>query len=332
MNNLNIYFSDSCNSNCTYCIMKNNPHNSNSVIRNALSNGVFAQKVISAITPDTISLGIWGMEPTINGDLFKDFIYTILTNSPNIKYIMLPTNGQSVNLYEQFILPLYNYCEFHERKLILMIQFSLDGPPDLHNAHRGEWSAFRCINNIYKIDDLLPQSNYFKVRLSTKSTLTGDDILYYDPKIWEEYMLKLNGSLTTIPMKDNKIGTTGITLEVPGHYTQEHGIALCKWKYLCQFLARELKETCLTSSNSKTIDYQGNLYDCHLLCNRNMDLARVRADFDIKYNSLRKKKLIAEQDKERLYDAIIKMYCWAASPVIDESYLLLLGNGVLKEG
>lgn len=332
MLNLDIYFSDACNSNCTYCIMKDNPHNSNSAIRDALSNGEFARKVLETITPDTISLGLWGMEPTVNGELFQQFIYTILDNASNIRYIMMPTNGQSSQLYEYFIEPLLNYCDKNARKLIMMIQFSLDGPPDLHNAHRGAWSAFNCINNIHKIDSTLPQSNYFKVRLSTKSTLTKDDILYYDPKNWEEYMLKLGSSLTTIPMKDNKIGATGITLEVPGCYTQKHGIALCRWKHLCQFLTQEYDETCLTSSNSKTIDYQGNIYDCHLLRNRYVNLDFLREDFNIKYNKLLKAKLITEEDNKKLFKAVMKMYCWAVSPTIDESYLLLMGNGVLKEG
>ena len=53
-----------------------------------------------------------------------------------------------------------------------MLQFSLDGPPDLHDKYRGEGSAKKCIDTIDKVYyNFNFQNKYLRIRMSTKSTL-----------------------------------------------------------------------------------------------------------------------------------------------------------------
>ena len=90
MKNLDIYFSDACNSNCQYCIMKDLKHN-NDAIRQALEDGTFVTNVRHALRPETISIGFWGREPSINGEYFSNFIFNLLDYSPYIRYIIIST-------------------------------------------------------------------------------------------------------------------------------------------------------------------------------------------------------------------------------------------------
>lgn len=337
--NLDIYYSDACNGNCNYCIMKNKPHNTNSNIIQALEDGSFGRLVRQNLTPDILSLGIWGMEPSINGQYFNNFITKILDYDPYIRYIMIPTNGLSDKFYMEFIQPLLMYCKNHERKLILLLQFSLDGPPVINDAHRGIGATQKTISNIQMIYHMFPVDNgYLKIRMTTKSTLQAAD-LSYDPLQWWQYMNQL-GILCTNNWSekwssdDVQIGRTCPTIEVPGNYSAQNGRDLCKWlavpgETFNQFFSLDGK-VCQAGEVSKTIDYQGNIYDCHLLVNKAINIQTIRLDFESKMNQLVAAGEAIEQDRNKLFDAIMSIYCWAtANNDMPESYIKLLGNGAL---
>ena len=330
MKNLDIYFSDACNSNCQYCIMKDLKHN-NDAIRQALEDGTFVTNVRHALRPETISIGFWGREPSINGEYFSNFIFNLLDYSPYIRYIIIPTNGQSETFYKDFIQPLYCYCNSHHRKIILMIQFSLDGPPELQDRYRGSGSTDKCINTIKYMCKMFPFSNkYLRLRISTKTTFTGYEIENVTPHLWYQYMYDLYcfASPYFKRYEDNKIGITGITVEVPGNYTVEQGKCLKKWKNFFQ-IAPSQQVSCTAGIESKTIDYLGNLYDCHLLANKDLTLEQLRTNFENTLDTLIQNGEALEQDRDKLFNAISSIYCWGAANKNLESYIRLLGNGYL---
>lgn len=339
LKNLDVYFSDSCNGNCLYCILKNNPQNNNTAIVQALQDGSFARNVRKVLTTDTLSLGIWGMEPSVNGKYFNQFITGILDYDPYLRYIVIPTNGLSDSFYFDFISPLLAYCKNHKRKLILLIQFSIDGPPEINDVHRGAGATKKVISNMQMIYNLFPVDNgYLRVRMSTKSTLQADD-LAYDPIKWWQYMntmhmLCTNNDSGKWIIDDVQIGHTHPTVEVPGNYSAQNGRDLCKWLAIPGETLNTLfymdGRTCQAGEVSKTVDYQGNLYDCHLLVNKAINIQTIRQDFENKMNQLVLSGDAIEQDRDKLFDAIMSMYCWAtADNDMPESYIKLLGNGAL---
>ena len=332
MTNLDIYFSDACNSNCQYCIMQDKENNSNTAIRQALEDNTFVTNVRHVLTPETISIGFWGREPSVNGQYFSNFICNLLEYSPYIRYIMIPTNGQSDTFYQDFVIPLYCYCNSHKRRIILMLQFSLDGPPDLHDKYRGEGSAKKCIDTIDKVyHNFNFQNKYLRIRMSTKSTLQGYELEHYSPIIWRNYMRGLN---TDYPNKEevgyfySRIGWQRITFEVPGNYTVEQGRVLSKWKEYIH-IEPEMYQSCAVNTDSKTIDYLGNLYDCHLLVNKDVNQEILRAQFETTMNTLVAANEAIEQDRNKLFNAISSIYCWGATDKRLDSYIRLLGNGFL---
>lgn len=332
MKNLDIYFSDACNSNCQYCIMRELEHNNNTAIRQALEDNSFVSNVRHVLTPETTSIGFWGREPSVNGAYFSNFIYNLLDYSPYIRYIVIPTNGQSDNFYEDFIAPLYCYCNSHKRKIILMIQFSLDGPADLQDRHRGEGSSDKCVHTIKHICKTFPFSNkYLRLRLSTKSTITGYELENYSFSTHNKFMTNLyfDTKKYFIRKDDCKIGITGITLEVPGNYTVTQGKALVNWRDYFLIVNERQPTSCTAGTDSRTIDYLGNLYDCHLLANKTITPEQFRNQFELTMNTLVQNGEAIEQDRDKLFNAVSSIYCWGATDKNLESYIRLLGNGFL---
>jgi len=121
------------------------------------------------------------------------------------------------------------------------------------------------------------------------------------------------------------------TIEVPGNYIKQDGINLCKWDI--PFDTSKVYE-CAAGITSKTIDYQGNIYDCHMLCNKATSIQDLRPDFENKMNRLVLAGEVIEQNHDKLFNAISSIYCWATgNNEISESYIKLLGNGaVLRQG
>lgn len=331
LKNLDIYFSDACNSNCEYCILQNIQHNNNTAIQQALEDNTFVTYTRKVLTEDTISIGFWGREPSINGQYFSSFIANILDYTPYIRYIILPTNGQSDTFYSDFIAPLYNYCNTHKRKIIFNIQFSLDGPPDLHNSHRGNGSSEKCLDTInYIFNNFNFKNKYLRLRLSTKSTLTGYDIEHYSPSTWLKYMdtLVIKYASINVGYICSHIGLQIATLEVPGNYTVSQGQALVKWKNIIKTDAQNY-HACIAGTDSKTIDYLGNLYDCHLLANKGITQEELRTQFETTMDTLVAANEAIEQDRDKLFNAISSIYCWGAADKKFDSYIRLLGNGFL---
>ena len=303
----------------------------NAAIQAALEDGTFAHYVRQALTQETADLCIWGKEPSVNGKYFNKFITDILDYSKYIRYIMIPTNGQSVTFYNDFIAPLLIYCTSHRRELVLQPQFSLDGPPDLHDKYNGEGSYKQCIKSLEYIQNMFPYNNrYLKLRVQTKSTLRGPELETYSPQKWSAHMrdlydnfrgkhyMRWDGNEDYIQISPR------ITVELPGNYTAAQGRALKKWVDPEDGLFFKTDGT--YCQGIPTIDYQGNLYDCH----SNFDLATLRADFEQKMTSLVAAGEAIEQDRNKLFNAIMSIYCWTtANNDIPESYIKLMGNGVL---
>lgn len=335
MKNLNIYYSSGCNANCSQCIAQEMP---NSAIQAALEDKTFEYYIRRAITKDTIGLGILGVEPSINKKYFGKFIANILDYSPYIQQITMYTNGQSNTFYTDFIIPVLLYCKTHHRALTMRIQFELDGPQDLHDKHHGNNSFQRCMDNLYYISRFFPYNNsYLKLQVYTKSTLYGEDLENYSPYKWFDFMYNqqadfLNNHYNFWETEEDCIDIRPIiTVQIPGDYTAAQGFALKRW------ISPQTDETlfdihsqyCLVNEDSKTIDYQGNLYDCCLLKDKEIDLVQLRANFEQRMTALVTAGEAIEQDRDKLFNAISSIYCWGATDEQLDSYIHLLGNGFL---
>lgn len=150
MKNLNIYFSDECNFKCTYCCMQHEGQN-NKHIQECFKNGSFIQTILNTITSETTSIGLWGLEPSVNGYYFSPMIRAILNANPQIKKIMFSTHG-SLTLYNFFVAPLLN------KDINLYIQFSVDGPAEINDINRQKGAYNHIINSIKNLIRTCPKT------------------------------------------------------------------------------------------------------------------------------------------------------------------------------
>lgn len=210
--NLDIVYTASCNMKCSYCFIHKNPDSmlkNNGAIRQALVDGSFAQAIIKQMADsknDLIQLALWGGEPTLNQDLFEDFITPLLDFFPNVIEVHFSTNGsQSVLGFAEAI---YKYTQTHpDRLLWLNVQFSIDGPPQINDTNRAE-NATRDTWNTLK--ELIIYGNehcnkFFHIHTAPKATMNskqyfdlaqGNNLFawykFFDE--WQDSVVKLNTS------------------------------------------------------------------------------------------------------------------------------------------
>lgn len=253
---LSIHFSSDCNMACKYCYIEKDKFcmaDYNRKIREALKDGTFAKNIknrLGCIKEQIFDISLWGAEPTINSKLFKDFIYELLDFFPNIDSFMFSTNALLGGelIYEDFIVPLIEYCNSHKQKITFTLQLSLDGPPEFNDDSRHEGATASTLNTLYLLCQKIPkESPYFKLKMITKSTL---DVSYMEImnkegiSKFQWYFDFLNEIReTSLKLTENNpsvecdIGLSP-TLVDPGWHTIENGRTLAKWIHNLQYVDR----------------------------------------------------------------------------------------------
>lgn len=318
--NLNIYFSSICNMSCAYCAMQDNYNaEENEAIRQAIIDGSFQQHVITKCQElQPVTLGIWGMEPSINQDLWGQFITPILQSCNSIKGIFLSTNGLAFDAAIWYA-PLYAI----QRKIKLWIQWRIDGPS----------CDQTIIDNLYNSIRAYQDNNLFRVKFSIKSTLQAQD-LRTNVVAWNDFMNTIQATCNNYATEHCDVSLVGQspTLERPGNYTKEDGIYWGLWTHGLDFNeCHTLPMGCAAGKTSWTIDYQGVIYDCPLKKNRIEPLI----DFQTFYNYI-KDNFLNYQIRPyyswyRIYRIIMANWCWATSSIEDlNSYIKVWCNGAIQ--
>lgn len=217
----------------------------NAKIRQALGDGSFVENIKRRFTDETIrnqiqDLSLWGAEPTVNGQYFASFVPAILDYFPNMESFMFSTNALMGGkwIYEKFFLPLYEYCETHQRKLKWNLQLSLDGPPEFNDASRHAGATRNTIEAAKILLDNAPEhSEFLSIHITTKPTL---DVSYmkimnergldsfnwyfqFFNKVQDEVMQHLKQDYVQLQMN-------GVpTVVDPGCHTVEDGKIFAEW-------------------------------------------------------------------------------------------------------
>ena len=245
----------------------------NSLIRRQIDNNTFPTEVrINCQELGNVTLGIWGREPSINQDKWEHFITQVLETDTsivgqptddsipddivlyqevNVKGIFVPTNGLEFD-YDTWAQPLINFCNTHQKKIKLWIQFSIDDPkPQV------------AINTLLKCCDKYQTNEYFKLKLSTKSTLTNET-LYQDIDKWYGGMAALKDICQRKAQAGCDVSLVGAppTLARPGNYTKEDGIQWARWHV--PILSEDPVE-CAAGNTSFTMTAFGECADCQLI-------------------------------------------------------------------
>lgn len=326
--NLNVYYSAACNMQCPYCCAGRSNPIENENIRASIVEGEFQSIVIAKCQElNPVTLGIWGMEPTINQDLWEQFIIPILDRCESIEGIFVPTNGINFNS-TLWLTPLANYCNTHERKIKLWVQFSIDHQ---EADERARANLLNCISTY--------QTNqYFRLKVSTKSTLDQDTVMKYDPDEWKLYMQDLVYDCNRICKENCDIDLVGAppTLAYPQNYHVAEGAAWGNWAVRIPGILNETKiirrmEGCTAGIDSFTIDYTGQVYDCQLKASKGaMPTLQQFLHCAIPLYKNHLIKINGVFDWNKFYKVICSEYCPVVTTLNDlEHYILVWGNGAV---
>lgn len=334
MTNLNIYYSAACNMKCEYCCMPQ-PEYDNGAVRSSIISGQFYNNIIKKFGDESlVTLGFWGMEPSINQDLFGQFIIPLLEHFQTVKGIFVSTNGILFN-YQDWAEPIRQFCINNQRKIKLWIQFNIDGPDYPQIA----------TNNLLNCIQSYTTNEYFRIKLSTKSTLNKQSI-YQDIDKWYSNM----SALYDICERHSKIGCdisligNAPTFERPGEWTPEDGRRWAEWHV---HIPTDKIYNCSAGIDSFTIIYTGQVYSCQM-CNTlipELEPLYQNKDLNNIYDRLYQQHLITETNKQKLYNAVSYVHCRAQNRILEntfvldflgdrdalDTYFIMLGNGALSQ-
>ena len=238
--NLSLYFSSDCNMACTYCqINKHKPcmTANNAIIREKMASGEYAQNIINKFKPlkgviDNISL--WGMEPTINADLFRAAVFPLLDEYEHVSSIMFSTNSWlGYDRIYEFVAALDEYNREHDRHIKLDLQISLDGPAWINDASRRKGTTDNTLHVIHDLVTRLPNDLTVDIYMHTKPTLDVSfmrEMVVDNSKLLEWYHFFDDLQERMAALCDNPHITLDLaqtpTLVNPGEHTQEDGRTL----------------------------------------------------------------------------------------------------------
>lgn len=176
--NISLNFSSDCPHACMYCTInkhKNIMKQNNEKIREDIISGAYANNIINRFSSkkeviDNISL--WGMEPTVNADLFTKLLYPLLDYFPNVKNMMFSTNSWlGYETLKHFIEGLDNYCRKDNREFRLELQISLDGPKWVNDPSRRIGATENTLKVSKEIVESLQKDTVIYIDMHTKPTL-----------------------------------------------------------------------------------------------------------------------------------------------------------------
>ena len=180
-NTLILYTTATCNLNCTYCYIDKNP--SLQKIDKMLDESFqgdyyfnFTKKMFP--NPNQLTeIQIWGGEPTLRLDRSFYTIRKCIEHYPNLNRFMFSTNFISENWFEQFDQFLEIFKDYPNRNFLLNLQLSIDGPPYLNDAQRGQGVTKKFVKSFQhflEYSSKIPKN--FSIRFFCKQTLSNFSI------------------------------------------------------------------------------------------------------------------------------------------------------------
>lgn len=316
---LNFAITSACNSLCKTCNVGREFLKNPKIIEKDLSLEEI-ERIFKKLPKNLIWLSLSGGEPFLRPDLVE-ICRKAVENLPSLGIISIPTNGllgnQILRKTEDIIkLPLKN----------LYVNFSLDGPPEIHNKIRGvrdayqkTWSSYQnlldlsrkndrlCVNleitvSSYNIDylkkfigDLIKDKNKITLTIAHKGFLYKNTEETGGFEIGKEKIDKLSKIINLLE-KNLRF------------YKPEELIEKIYIKRILSFIAGDFF-ACVALQNSLAIDSRGNI------------LGNIK-DFNYDLNKFLKERGIVLKETRKLIENQKCTWCWTPC----EAYQSIIGD------
>lgn len=244
------YTCGTCNLRCHYCGIDKNPVLGE--IDKALGESFKGDYYINQVKkyfPNRAQLRCietWGGEPFWHMERLYPLVCQLADYYPYFDTFFSSTNfsypawlDKVTGLFEQF-------AKYPHRRFNVQIQLSVDGPEYINDASRGIGTTQKCLNNLHKILEWIPDNLPANIDLCmfTKGTLDNNSIrmLNDKEKIIEYYQFFENNFVDPIRALNmpNVTTTTAIpNTAVPSPVTKEDGQIFANVCKLCREIERE---------------------------------------------------------------------------------------------
>lgn len=157
LQSITVYPTALCNLNCSYCPIAKN--NSLSVVDKELKESFlddgYYLRMLKDLGEDNIAnvskVSFWGGEPTLKLHRTYNMTRQFVDYFHKIDYFFFSTNLCYSNVCHEIEGFIDVLSEFPERKFVLKIQLSIDGPPEITDSARGEGVTGMFMNNYLKL-------------------------------------------------------------------------------------------------------------------------------------------------------------------------------------
>lgn len=220
ISNITLYMTSKCNLKCKYCYIEKNQNFLNAIdtpiAENLLSYWSQALEFDKDIKYTLQSLTFCGGEPFLYFDRIYSIVPPFLKECKYLNTFNFSTNftlESEVYRLQHFI----NFLQEHyNRKFIINLQISIDGPDFINDKNRGEGTTQKFINNYLLLNkDLKYNKKQITLNLLFKPTLLKEDL----------YLLSEDNNLNKYFKFFEQFGYNGAwTFAVPQKWNKEDGI------------------------------------------------------------------------------------------------------------
>jgi MoaA/NifB/PqqE/SkfB family radical SAM enzyme len=172
---LNLNITSLCNSQCRTCNIWTTYRQQPQKAQEELTQDEI-QRLLSAPDLNIEWLTIAGGEPFLKNN-FDNILRFVVGQCPSIKLLSIPSNGLDKKRILQCLAPVKD-----QKKLLLYLTFSIDGPPDIHNYVRGVENGYEKTWETYsEVKKLVAGNSNFRIALET--TISKFNIDHIEPFI-----------------------------------------------------------------------------------------------------------------------------------------------------
>lgn len=247
-----VYSCGTCNLNCRYCTIDKNPvlQEIDQELADSFEGNYYFDR-IKAYFPRRDQLKqfeTWGGEPFLHMDRVYPLVDKLINYYPYFDNMYSSTNFSYDTWIDQFMGLMNVFAKYPYRKFHYLLQLSVDGPPYINDANRGEGVSERCIANFDKLIQLIYCGQFPKnvnLEFALKGTWDSDCIqqlcnskekLIEFFQFYEDAYMK---KVYNLNQPNITIGACVPNTAIPAPTTKQDGINFANLVKLCREIETE---------------------------------------------------------------------------------------------
>ena len=240
-----------CNLNCRYCTIDKNPvlKDIDNELEESFKGDYYFNRVKEYFPRrDQLKrIETWGGEPFLKMHRIYPLVKQLIDYYPYFNNMFSSTNFSYPEWIDEFMGLMNIFGKYPYREFLFDLQLSVDGPPYINDANRGEGVTDRCIKNFDALINIIKENKFpsnVTLDIGLKGTwdLNCIRMLNDKQKLIEFFQFYENNYIDKINQLNNpKIlcGTSVPNTAVPAPTTQEDGKIFCELVKKCREVEQE---------------------------------------------------------------------------------------------